>query len=117
MVLITERERNIVYQNDLELIDQYLIKRFNLQEEELTWKGNGLRLVYIIYPKDMDLTSQGFDTLNEIRRFNSEMWDKLQLYTIRHFNVIGGKKITASIDYKANVEVKQLNGYFFERVS
>ncbi|MCZ3366664.1 MULTISPECIES: hypothetical protein [Methanobacterium] len=108
-MLLTNEERQEIFEKDLEKIRDYLIKRFKLKlkknPESLLYKSSGLEMKYIITPEKEELEKlSGKGSLDELKRFNDELWDKLQMFSVRAF-VVYNNKAMITIDYKSNMEI------------
>lgn len=107
-MLLTNEERQMVFNEDTKKIKQYLIDRFNLDNSDpecIYFVSTALEMKYVILPDKDELSRLDAKQLaDELITFNSEMWSKLRMFSIRSFSVYNGK-LNVEIDYKSNIEV------------
>ena len=90
-----DKEKNLMNQ-DLDLIEDYLTKRFELEENELKYNLEAFESRYKFS------YSKGINVLNEFTDFYRSMFSKLSLISIKSF-MNNYNTIWAEIGYKSEV--------------
>ncbi|OEC85683.1 MULTISPECIES: hypothetical protein [Methanobacterium] len=108
-MLLTAEERQLIFESDLKKISTYLIERFNLDikknPDSMYFKSTALTMEYIILADKKELNKlSGKGTIDELKTFNDQMWDKLKMFSIRAFT-IHNNKIRVQIDYKRDIGI------------
>ncbi|KAF5057143.1 hypothetical protein DSECCO2_359940 [anaerobic digester metagenome] len=100
----TQTQREEIFKADLEDITKYLAKRFKLDITDIHHRIMMNNELVILADEKRVQKMLGAGEIDELRLFDEKLWDKLKMFTIRHFRIHKGR-IIAVIDYKCNVEI------------